>query len=602
MRKSGSLARACLALGLLMVADGAAQERVIPLDTVRATSTSRAASELATPTRAVEVVTKEQIRAAPVSTIADILDWAFGVDLMPRSPALVDVGIRGSSFEQVLVMVDGVRVGDAQTGHFHLNLAVPLDQVERIEVLRGPASTLHGADAFGGVIHVVTRREGSGVSARAEAGSFASRALAASGAVTLLGLRADAAGELRTSDGHRPGTDSHLRTARLALSAPLAGGTARMDLGAAARDFGADGFYGPFPSYEETRTGTAALRWTPAEPARFSLEPLLSARRNSDDFILRRADPAGYRNQHETLQLGGELLARAALGGGVRLAAGLERYQERLESATLGDRSEARSAALLELAGGRLGGFTASAGVRRDWHQAFDTFWSPSAAFAWWPAAGVRVRASTGRAFRSPSWTDRYYRDPANVGDPNLRPERAWSSEAGVSTVRAGGLHLAAGVFERRATDLIDWAKPETAVGEPWVTRNVDAARFRGLEAEVGHSGLLGVRTTARGSWISVRSSGEAGYLSKYALRPLVENVTLSAERGLGERFTLHLRGHRNRRTGEEAYLRMDGRAALLHGPVRLFADLRNASDEPYLDIAGNPAPGRSLHLGVELR
>jgi hypothetical protein len=66
---------------------------------------------------------------------------------MPRSPALFDVAVRGSSFEQVLVLVDGIRMSDAQTGHFDLNLAVPLDQVDRIEILRGPASTLHGADA-----------------------------------------------------------------------------------------------------------------------------------------------------------------------------------------------------------------------------------------------------------------------------------------------------------------------------------------------------------------------------------------------------------------------------------------------------------------------
>jgi outer membrane cobalamin receptor len=588
----------CLVLGAGPRVVGA-QERVIPLDTVRATATSRVASELTTPTRAVEVITAEQIRQAPVASVAEVLEWAFGVDLMARSAALADVAIRGSSFEQVLVMVDGVRVSDAQTGHFHLNLAVPLQQVERIEVLRGPSSALHGADAVGGVIHIVTRRRPAGVGARLEAGSFGTRAAAVSATAGGDRLRADLAAELRSTDGHRPGIDSDVRSARLALETPLAEGALRLDLATAARDFGADGFYGPFPSYEETRTSTAALRWRTVARSRFELEPVVSLRRNSDDFILRRAEPEGYRNQHETLQLGGELLGRMEVRPDLRLALGAERYEERLESATLGNREEGRGAVLLEAVAGRVGAITGSAGIRRDSHAAYDAFWSPSAALAWWPRAGLRIRGSAGRAFRSPSWTERYYRDPANVGDPNLRPERSFSSELGLSTYAASGAHATVNVFRRQAGDLIDWAKPQTAPEEPWVTRNVESARFDGLEAEIGQT-LAGSRITARGSWLTVSSSAEAGYLSKYALRPLVESYSLTADRTIATHLALTVRGHHLRRAGENAHLRVDGRAAYSLGSLRLFTDIRNAGDAAYLDITGNPAPGRSLHLGIE--
>lgn len=599
MPRKALILAAAFALGPVVAG---AQERVIPLDTLHATATSRAASALATPTRAVEVITAEEIRASPAGSVAEVLEWAFGVDLMARSPALADVAIRGSSFEQVLVLVDGVRVSDAQTGHFHLNLAVPLDQVERIEVLRGPASAQHGADAFGGVINVVTRREGSGIAARAEAGSFGSRALAASGAGGWSALRADAAAELRSSDGHRPGTDSEVRAARLSLQAPALAGVLALDLAGAARDFGADGFYGPFPSYEETRTGTASLRWRPASPSRLSLEPTLSVRRNSDDFILRRADPGGYRNQHRTLQLGGELVGRVELAPALHLAAGAEAYADRIRSETLGDREEHRQALLLEIAGGRLGAITGSAGVRADVHEAYGSFWSPSVAAAWWPAAGVRLRGSAGRAFRSPSWTDRYYRDPANVGDPDLRPEHAWSAELGLAALLPGAAHLSVAAFQRSASDLIDWAKPAASPAEPWVTRNVEEARFRGFEVELAHADLLGVRATARGSWLSLASTAETGFLSKYALRPLVETTSLTAERRFAERLALQLRGQRSRRAEEDAHLRLDGRLSYLLGSLRLHADLRNATDEAYLDIAGNPAPGRSLLVGLEYR
>src|SRR5690606_1131903 len=138
----GALAGLSLAL-LLAASPGGAQERVIPLDTVSVDVSSRAAGELGAATHGVEVISAEAIRRSPASAIPDLLQWALGVALMPRSPALADVSLRGSSFEQVLVLVDGVRVSDAQTGHFDLDLAVPLDQVERIEILRGPGSSLH---------------------------------------------------------------------------------------------------------------------------------------------------------------------------------------------------------------------------------------------------------------------------------------------------------------------------------------------------------------------------------------------------------------------------------------------------------------------------
>lgn len=592
---------AAASLLLLAVSPLPAQERVIPLDTVRVDASSRASAELGAATRAAQVIDAEAIRRSPAASLPELLRWAAGVDLMPRSPALADVALRGSSFEQVLVLVDGVRVSDAQTGHFDLDLAVPLEQVERVEVLRGAASALHGSDAVGGVINVVTRREGRGTSARAEAGSFGTQGLALAQGMRAGALRADAAAELRRADGHRPGTDYETASARLALSAPLAGNPLRADAAFAARDFGADGFYGPFPSYERTRTATASLGWRAEIAPRLALEPLLSVRRHSDDFILRRDNPDGYRNQHTTLQLGGELIGRYEISPRVRLAAGAEAYRDRLRSASLGDREEDRAAVLAEVAAGRVGEATATAGLRADRHEAYGAVWSPSLSAAWWPARGVRLRASGGRAFRAPTWTERFYRDPANVGDPELAPERSWSAEAGAEASLGRGVRASLGAWVREADELIDWAKPAAAPTEPWRTRNVDRARFRGLEAELEGAGPLGVRWVGRGSWLRLESSSEEGFLSKYALRPLTETLSLSADRDFGP-VGLRLLAQRARRAEDEAYLLLDARASVSLGGPRLFLDAQNLLDETYPDITGNPAAGRALLVGAEWR
>ena len=143
-----------LALIFSIVTRGAlGQQSAIVLDTVHVTVASRSAG---TGVRSEEVITREDIARRPGRNLADILDDALGVEIMGRSPAQADIAMRGSSTTQVLILVDGVRVNDPQTEHANLDLAVPLDDVERIEILRGAGSTLYGPDAAGGVVNIIT--------------------------------------------------------------------------------------------------------------------------------------------------------------------------------------------------------------------------------------------------------------------------------------------------------------------------------------------------------------------------------------------------------------------------------------------------------------
>ena len=150
----------------------AQQPPLVRLDTLRVDVASRTASGFPARSRVVQVLTEEDLRELPVRTVAEALQWMTAADLQPRSPAQTDLSLRGSTFEQVLVLVDGVRMSDPQTGHFDLDLTVPLDRVARIEVLAGPASALYGADALGGVVNVVTREGGKRASGWFERGAF----------------------------------------------------------------------------------------------------------------------------------------------------------------------------------------------------------------------------------------------------------------------------------------------------------------------------------------------------------------------------------------------------------------------------------------------
>jgi vitamin B12 transporter len=611
-KRKAALALPCLAATGLLAAPVQAQVPQQLLDTVRVEVGSRASATLPTQTRGVEVIGAETLARLPVRSVGEALDWALGLDVMPRSPAQADVAVRGSSFEQVLVLIDGVRVSDPQTGHFHLNLAVPLAQVERIEVLRGVASALYGSDAVGGVINIVTRRgPAADVSLRGERGSFGTSALAAAARAGGR-LRLDVAGDLQQSNGHRPGTDYRIMQGRLAVEAPLAGRTLRAHAAHAARDFGADGFYAAFPSYEETRTTTAGFAWLAAPGARGGVDVRASHRVHDDDFVLRREDPAFYRNLHTSTQTGGEVVGRLPLTSALQLAGGAEAFREALRSTNLGDREEHRAGVYGEAAV-RPGRTTMlSAGLRSDWHSAYGHFAAPSLAGAWWPLGALRVRASLGRAFRAPTWTERYYRDPQNVGTPDLAPERAWSGEAGVEYMPLPGTRVGVAGWVRRADGLIDWARMPGS-DEPWRTRNVGSARFHGLEADA-EATLLGLGWTAQAAWLRFETEDAEGLTSKYALRPLTHTLSLGAGRTLPLGMDATVRGRYARRAGTaldasasgcvvgaaERSFEVDARIVRRIRRANLFADVRNALDRHSCDIAARPAPGRALSLGVQ--
>lgn len=570
------------------------------------TVASRTGGGLGAASRSVEVLTSRELDRIPARNVGDLLRWSTGVEVRSRSAAQADLSIRGSSFEQVLVLVDGVPMNDAQTAHFDLDLALPLESVKRIEIVRGSASALYGADALGGVVNIVTRAPGGeeGVSrVRFEGGSFGQAgasllARGSAGSVDVVG-----SGEFRRSDGHRPGTDSRMAKATVRGSAPAGQGRLLADLGVALRDFGANGFYSPFDSYEETRTLTASARWVPTHGGTgLRVEPRVSLRLHDDDFVLVRDEPERYRNRHTSWQAGGGVTFRVGPTDGLALAWGGELYRDALDSNNLGRRAEARGALFAEASTGETGRFVATAGLRLDGHEVYGSELSPSASVAAWPADVLKLRASVGRSFRTPSWTERFLDSPANVGTPELDPETAWSGDVGIDLAPAAGVRFGVTGFLREARSLIDWSRPVDADPEvtPWRTRNVESAQYRGLEAEAEASVVAGLRLRAGMELLSVETEAAGGFRSKRALRPLTERVRLEAARSLGRGVTASVRWMRaDRRGGDEPYHLLDARVSWQADRVRLYLEGTNLADEDYPDITGHGAPGRAVVAGL---
>ncbi|MGV8040396.1 MAG: TonB-dependent receptor [Thermoanaerobaculaceae bacterium] len=204
-------------LGALLLA-GAGQVPQVQ-ETVTVTA-SRLPVEAAAPRRTV-VLEREEIARLPVESVQELVAQLAGASLMRRGPlgAQADVMLRGATFEQVAVLVDGVRVNDPQTGHFNLDLAVDLDAVERIEVTLGPGSAVHGPDAFGGTVAITTAAP---TALRARLG-VGQHGLWQASAALPLGGGAWAAASRVSHDGYRPGTELDATRATLGWSGKAAG-------------------------------------------------------------------------------------------------------------------------------------------------------------------------------------------------------------------------------------------------------------------------------------------------------------------------------------------------------------------------------------------
>ena len=201
--------------------------------------------------RAVTVFTAEDIRKMPVHSITDVLALAASVDLSPRAPfgLQADIRLRGSAFSQVLILIDGIRINDSQTGHHNADFPVQLQDVERIEVLAGSGSSLYGADAFGGIINIITHRRGDRVKASVSGGMH--RFVEGAGSV---GFHKGKIEQTLSASGNRSSGfeyDRDFRSAAVSVRTDI-GDRSTFSFSYGNKEFGANGFYGPSPSREWT--------------------------------------------------------------------------------------------------------------------------------------------------------------------------------------------------------------------------------------------------------------------------------------------------------------------------------------------------------------
>ncbi len=606
-----SLPRLLLVAGLL--ASPALAEEGQPLASSLAeqvvVTARRAPTTFEEVTRRVVVIDRQAIEAAPVEDLAGLLEYVAGIDVRQRGPRGVqaDVSIRGATFEQTLLVLDGVKMIDPQTGHFSFDLPISLDDIERVEILAGPGSRLYGPNAFGGVINVITRRAtGAEIDLEGAAGSFTTRRARASLGASRGAWSHRVLGERNRSGGWRENSDYRVETVSLRSRWAREGNELRLAAGRTTKAFGARDFYTDrFPrQWEATATDFASAAFE-RNADRWRLQATGSYRAHDDEFLLDRDDPGFYRNLTRSKVLAAEIHASRRGAHGVT-SMGAEWGIDRLDSSSLGDHRRARGGLYVEheAAVGQRGSIVLGGFAYRysDWGS---KLW-PGLEAGYRLAPGTRLYASVERAFRVPTYTELYYASPANRGNPELQPETALTYEAGVRhRGRTGSFDLA--FFARDARRVIDWVLDEPS--GVWQAMNLTDLRTVGLEwsgsLSVAGRRLAGLPLEAASlsyTWLDVDKNA-FGRTSRYALDHLEHKAVAALRHRWGALpITQSWSLRWERRVAGQSVVLLDARAAWPVGRMELVLAGTNLLDREYIEGGFVPAPGRYIELGLRWR
>lgn len=544
--------------------------------------------------RAVWVLTRADIERLPVRSIDDLLRFASSVDVRARGPRVqADLSVRGGNFGQTLVLVDGMRLNDSQSGHHNSDIPLALADIERVEVLFGPGSSLFGADALGGTINIITRDAGERADLSVSGGEHGlaeGRArIGVAGARVQQSFSVDAA----RSSGFE--FDRDFDTVALS-SRTVIGRATRVLFGHVYKDFGANGFYGPAPSRETTdQTLLGVDRAFRISTWRASAQAMY--RTHGDHFLYDLRRPGVSENFHRTHAAAFTLRANRTLGARTRISVGGETGGDWIRSNNLGDHAFARGSGFVEVQQRLADRLLVYGGLRYDRYSRFGDAWSPSVAARLALRPSLSLRASVGHAFRVPTFTELYYRDPNHLAQSTLTPERGWSAEVGADWILAPRLIARSTIFMRRDRDVIDWVRQSAA--EPWRTTNLRRVAVSGVESGirqlVGTAGWVDLQYTH----LRTRADALDGLLSKYVLEYAAHNLVAAGSLVAPLKLAIGPRIAWTRRNDGRSYAVVDLRISRPVKRLTPFVEAGNLFDEQYQEILGVSMPGRWVSAGV---
>jgi vitamin B12 transporter len=554
--------------------------------------------------RSISIIRQEDISNSLVQDLQDLLKYVPGVDVRARGLEGVqaDVSIRGGSSEQTLILLDGEKLNDPQTGHHNMNLPVNMNDIERVEILKGQASSIYGPNALAGVINFITKSgRSSELTANISGGSFGYM----SGGLTVHVPYVESENMLSVSktkaDGYRHNTDFDITTFYYKTNVPFNNGNAKVVVGYTDKVFGANGFYTTlFPNqWEQTKTLFVSSS-ADYSFGQIKLTPKVFWRNNKDHYLLDYTRPAFYMNNHQTNSYGAELqslftndIGSFELGGDLNF--------DNINSSNLGIHNRREGGISAEYVSPPVKNFKI---LLNGFAYNYDNFgWKfiPGLNLVYQFSNYFNCYADFGKSFRIPSYTELYYNSPAQKGNALLQPEEALTYETGINyndEAFSGNV----GMFIRNGKNLIDWVKGIN--DQFWLARNIASIKTSGIDLSFSYSPIKISYLKKICINYTYLTSGfnEPNLISQYILDHLRHQVIAEISHNVLYGILFNWAFRYENRYNFDSYFITDLKLSRLFSSFDLSLSALNLFNKSYKDVSGIPLPGRWLKAGITFR
>ena len=592
--------------------------------------------------RTVTVISSQEISSSPASTIQDLLEFVAGVDIRQRNTNGVqaDIQLRGGTFDQVLIMLNGISISDPQTGHFNLNLPISLTSIDRIEILHGSAARYYGSNAYKGVINIITRKEKNVISGGMSLGAYSLFETRFSAGRSIRNFFNNLDFSKSRSNGYAHNTDFSIGNINYEGGLKFSPVNIFWQGGISAKSYGANDFYSPiFPDqFEETETGFGSLGFE--TNGNQKLKAHLWYRQHKDHFLLKRDNPSFYENFHKTdvygvkmstdlnsvlgithigIEVRREAILSTILGNELDMPVAIKGvdstwYSKNYERSNIGlhfDQKYQTEHFYIS------GGFLINRNL--DYSNKWEIFPGLDISYKILDDR-VKIFSSAGRSLRLPTFTDMFYSDPVNSGNPLLQPEELLSFEWGME-YKAKYLTSGLTYFQDYGNNVIDWIMLESS--DVYEARNIAEVQTRGIEMRLGYN-----NANDAGNFILKRffvnyaytdsDFSEGNYESKYAGDFLKHKFALSAIMQLASNIQIDYRLSYSSRNGSyadfdeingirfsspfEAYWMNDVGISYTQPSVKVYLKISNLFDIEYNDVGNLIQAGRWITAGFEFK
>ncbi len=567
--------------------------------------------------RNLQILDKEQIKQLPVRSVNELLAYVSGVDVRQRGPfgTQADLSIDGGSFEQNLVLLNGQKISDPQTGHNSLNIPVPMEAIERIEVVRGPSARLYGVNSLTGVVNIVTKNpQKNGLFAHVYGGSsfekdtetghdqwFNGRGFQLGGSWVEKKHNHLIFGSQESGNGYRYNTDFH--NSKLFYQGNIQPNDRNtvMVLGGLVRSsFGANGFYAsPIDKEAKEIVNTYLLSLSSKHLVSdaLTIAPSIAYRYNYDDYRFYRYDLSKARSQHYSNALTSDIKANYQTDYGV-LSMGAEMRYEEINSSNIGEHSRSNYGLFAEFKREFFKRLDVNAGAYVNYNSFYGWQVFPGVDASYRVTDQWQALFSVGSSQRIPSFTDLYLNQKPNLGNPHLKPESAYQIEGGIR-FKTENLSANAFLFYRDIDQFIDWVRADETLS--WQTDNAASNRTTGFNTSVKYRWNrpaafwdFGVSYT----YLSPKIEAPKG-LSKYTVESFKHQI-VSTINYRNKQWSAMLANRYNERLSYKSYFLTDARVGYDLKKYHVYLDAQNIFNVTYVEAGAVPMPGRWFTLGVK--